>query len=53
MQMLHSIQCSPGPVEARLSEPVSIGELAVFAGMSLWHFQRTFSALVGEPMGRS
>jgi hypothetical protein len=38
MQMLHSIQRSLDLVEARLSEPVSIGEFAVSAGMSLWHF---------------
>lgn len=52
MQTLHSIQKALDLIEARLAQSISIEELARCAGMSLWHFQRTFSAIVGEPAGR-
>lgn len=52
MQTLRSIQYALDLIEARIAQPVSIEELARSAGMSLWHFQRTFTATVGEPVGR-
>ena len=52
MQTLRSIQNALDLIETRLVQSVSIEELARCAGMSLWHFQRTFTAIVGEPVGR-
>lgn len=51
MHQLRSIQKALAAIEARLTEPLRIDALARQAGMSLWHFQRTFSAMVGEPVG--
>lgn len=52
MQTLRSIQCSLDLIERRLLAELSVLELAEVANMSLWHFQRTFSACVGESVGR-
>ncbi|MDQ8203056.1 AraC family transcriptional regulator [Pelagicoccus sp. SDUM812003] len=52
MHTVRSIQKSLDLIEERLAEPVSLPELAQVAAMSLRHYQRTFSALVGEPVGR-
>ena len=37
-------------IEERIDSTVSLSELAKVARMSLWHFQRIFHALVGEPV---
>lgn len=52
MHTLHPIQKVLDHIETRLSDDVSIPELAQTAAMSLRHFQRTFAAAVGEPVGR-
>lgn len=36
-------------IESRLTQRISVQDLAKVACMSLWHFQRVFHALVGEP----
>ena len=51
MQQLHGIQQALGLIERRLNEPLRLESLARAAGMSLWHFQRTFAAMVGQPAG--
>jgi AraC family transcriptional regulator len=38
-------------IESRLREPIDVASLAAKSGYSLWHFQRVFQALVGEPVG--
>ncbi|BET66856.1 AraC family transcriptional regulator [Opitutales bacterium ASA1] len=51
MHQTHSIQRALRHIETSLKEPLALATLARSAGMSLWHFQRTFSAMVGEPAG--
>lgn len=51
MDLAARLQRSPALVETRLCEPLRIEELARAAGLSLWHFQRVFSAAIGEPIG--
>jgi AraC family transcriptional regulator len=38
-------------IEANLREPLRLEAIARRAGFSLWHFQRIFAALAGEPIG--
>lgn len=52
MNTLRAIQQALDQIEAKLAAPLPIAELARGVGMSLWHFQRSFSAIVGEPVGR-
>lgn len=51
MHQLGAIQKAIDCIEERLTEPLSIEAVARKVGMSLWHFQRTFTAMVGEPVG--
>lgn len=52
MQQIRSIQRAIDRIESNLDQPIDIEALARDAAMSYWHFQRTFSAMVGEPIGR-
>lgn len=38
-------------IEDNLRSPLTLESVARQAGFSLWHFQRVFTALVGEPLG--
>lgn len=38
-------------IESRRQEPFTLEAVARRAGFSLWHFQRMFAALTGEPLG--
>lgn len=38
-------------IEERLREPLELEAIARVAGFSLWHCQRIFVAIIGEPMG--
>ncbi|MFO1452030.1 MAG: GyrI-like domain-containing protein [Opitutaceae bacterium] len=51
MQQLGAIQKSLRLIEEHLDRPLGLETLARAAGMSFWHFQRTFSAMVGESAG--
>ena len=51
MTLVASIQRSLDLIEGRLTAPVTMEALARQAGLSQWHFQRTFGALVGEGAG--
>ncbi|MBD5779097.1 GyrI-like domain-containing protein [Pelagicoccus sp. NFK12] len=52
MHHLVAIQGTLDRIESLTTEPISVEQLAKEAGMSYWHFQRTFTAMVGEPVGR-
>lgn len=52
MHQLTAIQGILDRIESSITEPISFQQLAKDAGMSYWHFQRTFSAMVGEPIGK-
>jgi AraC family transcriptional regulator len=49
MYQLRAIQRALELVERELKEPLRLESLARRVGMSRWHFQRTFTAMVGEP----
>lgn len=51
MHALPTIQRILALIEAQLTTPLRVDALARKAGMSRWHFQRTFTAMVGEPAG--
>ena len=51
MHHLQSIQKALDWIEAHLTEELGLDTIARTAGMSHWHFQRTFSAMVGESVG--
>src|ERR1043166_651970 len=51
IHQLRAIQRALDLIEERLREPLRLADLARNVGMSLWHFQRTFSAMVGQPAG--
>ncbi len=52
MHQLNAIQGALNRIEDLMTDPISIERLAKEAAMSYWHFQRTFTAMVGEPVGR-
>ncbi|MDQ8185274.1 AraC family transcriptional regulator [Pelagicoccus sp. SDUM812002] len=52
MHQIQAIQAQLDRIELSITEPLPIAELAQDAGMSYWHFQRTFTAMVGDPIGR-
>ncbi|MEM0895465.1 MAG: AraC family transcriptional regulator [Verrucomicrobiota bacterium] len=39
-------------IESRIAEPLEVGKLATIAGMSKFHFQRAFRAVVGETVNQ-
>jgi len=45
-----AIQRALDQIEENLRQPLGVEDLARWSGMSRWHFQRTFAALVGEPV---
>src|SRR5882724_153867 len=51
MEQLYAIQKALGLIEQQLTQPLTLETLSRRVGMSLWHFQRTFTAMVGEPAG--
>jgi AraC family transcriptional regulator len=51
MRPLPAIQKALALIEDQLQAPLRIDTLARRVGMSRWHFQRTFAAMVGEPAG--
>lgn len=51
MDALESIQKALDLIEKGLTEPLTLTALSRRVGMSPWHFQRTFSAMVGAPVG--
>lgn len=51
MEHLRTMQRTLETIERRLVEPLSIDALAHAAGLSRWHFQRIFHAMVGYPVG--
>jgi AraC family transcriptional regulator len=51
MHQLRAIQRALDLIEAGLREPLRLEALARRVGMSRWHFQRTFAAMVGETAG--
>ena len=52
MPALLAIQRILARIERELDQPLPLDALARAAGMSRWHFLRTFSAMVGEPPAR-
>lgn len=52
MRQLLAIQRSLEQIENALTNSIAIETLAQDANMSYWHYQRVFSAMVGEPVGR-
>lgn len=52
MHQINAIQGILDRIEDLITDPISIEMLAKQSGMSYWHFQRTFTAMVGEPVGR-
>ncbi len=48
---LAAVQRALDHIEANLREPLRLEVIARKAGFSLWHFQRIFAALTGEPIG--
>ncbi len=52
MQYLAAIQGTLDRIELLITDEISIEQLAKEAAMSRWHFQRTFTAMVGDPIGR-
>lgn len=48
---LDAIERALEVIEEGLRGPLDLDQAARDSGMSYWHFQRTFSALVGEPVG--
>lgn len=50
--LLQSIRRALQTIEDHLEDPIDGTDLARTAGLSFWHFQRTFTALAGEPVGR-
>jgi AraC family transcriptional regulator len=52
MHAVVAIQRILARIERELDQPLSLDALARAAGMSRWHFLRTFSAMVGEPPAR-
>lgn len=48
---LTAVQKALNHIEDHLRKPLSLEDVSRKAGFSLWHFQRTFTALVGEPLG--
>lgn len=51
MHQIRAIQHVLELIEEELTGPLRLEALARHACMSLWHFQRTFTAMVGEPAG--
>jgi AraC family transcriptional regulator len=51
MHHLRVIQRALDLIEDQLQHPLPLEFLARQSGMSYWHFQRTFAAMVGEPAG--
>jgi AraC family transcriptional regulator len=47
---LRQLQRSLSFIEAHLGEELRIQAIARHAGMSMWHFQRIFSAALGQPV---
>lgn len=47
---LRQLQRSLSFIEAHLGEELRIQAIARHAGMSMWHFQRIFSAALGQPL---
>lgn len=52
MHQLKAIQSTLDQIEHLITHEISIEQLAKEAAMSYWHFQRTFAAMVGDPVGR-
>lgn len=50
-QHLQAIEAVLNQIEEQLRQPIAVDALARLSGMSLWHFQRIFAALTGEPVG--
>lgn len=48
MNYLNQIQSGIDYIEAHLGQPIAINAVAREAGMSQWHFQRTFKGLTGD-----
>lgn len=48
---LNAVQKALDHIEDHLRKPLSLEEVSQKAGFSLWHFQRIFTAFVGEPLG--
>ena len=48
---LSLIETALDEIEAGLRRPLNVDQVARTSGMSFWHFQRTFCALTGEPVG--
>lgn len=46
-----AVQRALDHIEDQLCEPLALESVARKAGFSLWHFQRIFAALAGEPLG--
>lgn len=51
MHQLRAIQTALDLIEEHLGQPLGLEWLSRRVGMSLWHFQRTFTAMVGESAG--
>lgn len=51
MHQIRAIKQVLALIEQELTGPLRLEALARRARMSLWHFQRTFTAMVGEPAG--
>lgn len=47
---LRTLQRTIDFIEEHLDEPLDVRGIARHAGMSMWHFQRVFSAALGQPV---
>lgn len=45
-----AVQRALDHIEVELRRPIRVTQLARISGMSFWHFQHVFTALVGEPV---
>lgn len=48
---LEAIESALDLIENGVQAPLDLDQIARNSGMSFWHFQRTFAALTGEPVG--
>ena len=51
MDSLDAVRQAIGRIEEQITEPIRVSEIAQASGLSPWHFQRVFRAVVGETVG--
>lgn len=51
MDSLDAVRRAIDRIEEQITEPIRVSEIAQASGLSPWHFQRVFRAVVGETVG--